>query len=287
MNRRGICLGGLALAAMPSIAQAECSRAGGRFVGRLLFLRYKQGIFQLKEPFGFIDGCGKRWQAPTEALTDGASIPSIAQLFTGDPYSGPYLDAAVVHDWYCAVRTEPHVAVHQMFYNGMIAAGVGATLAMSMYVGVCWRGPKWDELTIQNNRLRMQSNPRSFIKPPPPPQPPSPPPAMAAQEPPPPSPDQNVLEQARIYRQQGQPSLADEALFYYERQAAAYDAYLRRQAEIERENARYLREAEERRLLKVQQEQREIQSFRELLMQTGRGRKSLDEIAEIARDFPS
>ena len=273
--------------AYPAGANAAiCNRSNrGRFVGRLRFDRFYPDLFQLVQPYAFIDSCGKNWSAPVEALTDGASIPRVAQMFIGDPYSGPYLNAAVIHDWFCAVRTEPYPEVHRMFYNAMIASSVGDTLAQIMYTAVCWKGPKWDSLTVQNNRLRLRQDPASFIKSLPPPAPP--PPLPAAPEMPPEPPDLSLVSESRLAFAAGYTEQAEALLSRFESQSVAYNDYLKReevQKSSAQEMARQYRAAE---ASKEDERRREVAQFQALLAATLQGDKSLNEVATIAGNFPT
>jgi hypothetical protein len=288
LNRRDLLSGMIVPFALPVDAKAAiCSRIDrGRYVGRLRFGRYYPNLFQLIEPYAFIDSCGKNWSAPVEALTDGASIPRVAQIFVGDPYSGPYLDAAVIHDWFCAVRTEPYEEVHRMFYNAMIVSQVGETLAQIMYTAVCWKGPKWDNLTVQNNRLRMRQNPTSFIKSPPLPAPP-PPPMPTPFEVPPEQPDLNILAESRRALAANDTARAGDLLSLFETQSTAYDSYVQKK-EFEQSDKIAIENSYRARLASEEAEkQKEIQKFQALLVETSRGNKSLDEIAIIASNFPT
>ena len=43
---------------------------------------------------------------PETYLTDGASIPRLASMIVGSPWSGKYPRAAVIHDWLCSSEGE-------------------------------------------------------------------------------------------------------------------------------------------------------------------------------------
>ncbi len=95
----------------------------------------------LQEAFSFTDAHCRVWSVPKLAVADGASIPRSLWSAVGSPLTGPYRNAAIIHDWYCAVRTRPWQDVHQMFYDAMIASNVPATKAKLMYFGVRVGGP--------------------------------------------------------------------------------------------------------------------------------------------------
>ena len=108
--------------------------------------------FRVVETFIFIDDNGKRWEAPTDTLTDGASIPQLFLTFTGGQLSKDFRAAAVVHDAYCGVANkgtkpyhiEPWQRVHRMFYEGCLASGASKLKALTMYAAVRLGGPRWE-----------------------------------------------------------------------------------------------------------------------------------------------
>jgi hypothetical protein len=108
----------------------------------------------LEKPLSFQDSHCITWSAPKGATVDGASIPSFLWSIVGGPFEGRYRDGSVIHDWYCDRRTVPWKAVHRMFYDAMIASGVGETRAKIMYAAVYYGGPRWSDITVTNNRLR-------------------------------------------------------------------------------------------------------------------------------------
>jgi hypothetical protein len=115
----------------------------GTFSGGLHFEWLKDGRnMRLLTPFGYTDPSGREWDVPPGAITDGASIPRVLWAFAG-PFEGQYRDAAVVHDFFCVVRTRTWRDTHQMFYSAMRAAGVDAVTAKTMYGAVYYFGPRW------------------------------------------------------------------------------------------------------------------------------------------------
>ena len=108
---------------------------------------------QLLEPFAFVDDAGLRWEVPSHAIVDGASIPKPLWSLIGGPFEGPYRDASIVHDWYCDVRSRPWRDVHRMFHAAMIASAVSPYFARLLYAGVYMGGPRWSETTVANAAL--------------------------------------------------------------------------------------------------------------------------------------
>jgi hypothetical protein len=130
----------IALGWMPE----SCSSSGGRFEGELKFEWITEGTMELLAPYAYIDADGKRWDARLPLQTDGASIPSVFWSVVGSPFTGDYLPAAVVHDWYCVHKTEPWEDVHRMFYQACLTAGVGEVKAKVLYAAVYHFGPRWE-----------------------------------------------------------------------------------------------------------------------------------------------
>ena len=79
---------------------------------------------------------------PAGAKTDGASIPRILWL-TYPPFTGKYRQAAVVHDYYCQLRSRTWKDTHKVFYDAMRTSGVPEKTAKIMYGAVYGFGPRW------------------------------------------------------------------------------------------------------------------------------------------------
>lgn len=119
----------------------------GQFEGpfQLQFLNEKPGDrrMQLLQDVSYRDPSGKAWTAPKGYATDGASIPRALWSILGGPFDGPYRQAAVIHDYYCDIKTESSKDVHRIFYYAARASGVGERMAKVLYGGVLAGGPKW------------------------------------------------------------------------------------------------------------------------------------------------
>lgn len=126
------------------------SQENGKFVGTPVILeQHPTGVpkpFKLFREVVYTDPSGNDWRVPSGSFTDGATIPWLAELITGDNYSGPYLAAAVVHDFYCCIQTRDHIKTHHNFYYGMRADNTDGWLAWLMYAAVRLGGPTWSEL---------------------------------------------------------------------------------------------------------------------------------------------
>jgi hypothetical protein len=139
------------LIAAPAPATAESLRwmapAGpqhwGQFSGDIVAKFLADGrVMQLEKSFTYTGPDGRKWPVPVGATTDGASVPP-AFWFAYPPYSGPYRAAAIMHDYYCTIRTRSSRATHKAFYTAMRAAGVPARSARTLYIAVVRFGPQW------------------------------------------------------------------------------------------------------------------------------------------------
>jgi hypothetical protein len=83
---------------------------------------------------------------PAGFVSDGASVPR--RLWKWFPPFGKYLEAAVVHDWFCVLGHAGEspinsVVAAKVFREAMIACGVGRTKRNAMYFAVRVGGPKF------------------------------------------------------------------------------------------------------------------------------------------------
>ena len=95
-------------------------------------------------PLSYFTQAGTEWPVPVGSWLDGASIPQAFWSVIGGPFSGLYLEASVVHDYYCDHRVRQWRDVHRMFYEAMLCRGVGSFRAKVMYYAVYRFGPRWD-----------------------------------------------------------------------------------------------------------------------------------------------
>ena len=134
---------GPGLAALPAAGQTT-----GYFEGQLVveWLENESGPdrdMQLVEPFAFHDGRGYEWSVPAGAVVNGASIPRLLWPILGSPFVGDYRQASVVHDHFCTLKNRRWQAVHRMFYDALLASGVGGLFAKILYGAVWAGGPRW------------------------------------------------------------------------------------------------------------------------------------------------
>jgi hypothetical protein len=124
--------------------------SNGRFVGELAIRPVGDGVhWELVKEFGFVDKRDLRWMVPQKARTDGASIPQALWSIVGSPFTGKYVQASVIHDWYCDRRCRKWQDVHRVFYEAMLVSGVSEIKAKIMYAG-----PRWGDTVVHNSNLR-------------------------------------------------------------------------------------------------------------------------------------
>jgi hypothetical protein len=109
--------------------------------------------FRLESDFRFRDPNGLLWKTPAQKEVDGASIPQPFWSFIGGPFEGKYINASVIHDYYCDAKTRTSHDTHRAFYYGMRASNVSEWKAKFMYWAVATFGPDW----ILTNRIIFNS----------------------------------------------------------------------------------------------------------------------------------
>jgi hypothetical protein len=127
-------------------------RTYGNFDGRVTATWADDGRnMTLERDFAFIDKSGKRWNAPTGSVINGASIPRIFWSVIGGPFEGKFRNAAVVHDAVCGAQAESWQEAHRMFYDAMRCSRVGHGKAQTMYWAVYQFGPRWERVPINRD----------------------------------------------------------------------------------------------------------------------------------------
>lgn len=93
---------------------------------------------RLLEEFIFEDSSGKKWNAPSGSVIDGASIPASLWSVVGSPYTGNYRRASILHDVACdrAKTPKEREAADKMFYEACIVGGCSINQARLLYAGV-------------------------------------------------------------------------------------------------------------------------------------------------------
>ncbi len=100
---------------------------------------------ELVEPFIFCDSKGKEWVGHIGDKANGTSYPKVLWSISGGPWSTKSRWPAIIHDIYCGRRDEPWQAVHRMFGEALLVAGVKPSRAKFEFNMVWQFGPRWDE----------------------------------------------------------------------------------------------------------------------------------------------
>jgi hypothetical protein len=90
---------------------------------------------------------------PAGFITDLASIPRF--FWRVYPRSGPWNEAAVLHDWLYNQQTVTRLRADELFREGMLWLGVSPTTARNMYLGCRIGG--WKPWAEHANRTERQA----------------------------------------------------------------------------------------------------------------------------------
>ncbi|WP_393936236.1 DUF1353 domain-containing protein [Aeromonas rivipollensis] len=110
--------------------------------------------FTLDSNFRFRDPNGVMWTTPSGTEVDGASIPQALWSLIGGPFEGSYINASVIHDYFCKTKEKTSHDTHRNFYYGMRATNVPEWKAKLMYWAVETFGPSW---TLERKVVFKQS----------------------------------------------------------------------------------------------------------------------------------
>lgn len=139
--------GMLLSAALVAQASAQSQEYFGKFLdslrGAFNIAAKPRPTFKLENEFRFDDPNGLQWIAPAGIEVDGASIPQVFWSLVGGPFEGEYINASVIHDFYCRAKSRTAHDTHRNFYYGMRASGVPEWKATYMYWAVSTFGPDW------------------------------------------------------------------------------------------------------------------------------------------------
>ena len=98
----------------------------------------------LERSFGYeSDILGTHVVVPVGFESDGASVPS-ALHWLYHPF-GRYLEAAVVHDWFCITHNVDSVTAAKVFREAMQVCGVSWWRRNKMFFAVRWFGPQFKQ----------------------------------------------------------------------------------------------------------------------------------------------
>jgi hypothetical protein len=134
----------------PSIAPKI---GGGKFNSDpIVSLHSTDRSLTLIKDLKYVQTNGLEWAVPAGTISDGASIPKIFWSFIGGPLDGPYRSGAIIHDYYCDVRSRTWQDTHLVFLDAMLCNGTARADALKMYYAVYGFGPRWNIQTICNTR---------------------------------------------------------------------------------------------------------------------------------------
>ena len=156
----------------------ELASVSAGYYGEILLKPLKDGRnMQVAQPFGFVDSQARKWDVPSGTVTDGASIPRVFWSIIGSPFTGKYLQAAVIHDHYCNAKNRSWMDTHDVFYELMIASGEVKQSALLMWAAVYRFGPRWlrsesvcwgtcagDESYVENMEIQPTYSEAEFLK---------------------------------------------------------------------------------------------------------------------------
>lgn len=96
------------------------------------------GKYRLVEPMKIM-----RYVVPAGFITDGASIPRFFWSLVGSPFTGKYVEVAILHDYlYSGAIDISFKEANRIFYKGMRKADVNKVKAYLMYKAVSFFGKK-------------------------------------------------------------------------------------------------------------------------------------------------
>ena len=128
---------------------------GDRFSSDTIPIKKLPGFnkyFVSEKEFSYVDKNEETWTAPTNTVTDGASIPPYCYSIVGQPFDPQFLGAALIHDAYTARANRDGASYHQgtwqraneVFYEACLKGGTPAWKAKVMYYAVMVGLPdKW------------------------------------------------------------------------------------------------------------------------------------------------
>ena len=121
------------------------TQLGGQFIGSLVAQWEDVDHHQMRllDDFGYIDFKAKTWLVPKGSLIDDSSVPTSLWAQAGAPLTGPYRQAAVIHNHYCTYKKENWFAVHRMFYEACLTAGLPEVKAKVLFAGLFATGQRW------------------------------------------------------------------------------------------------------------------------------------------------
>lgn len=130
-------------------------------------VRYLGGdLWRLEEQFTYHVGSDDSTDViviPVGFETDFASIPKFLQGWY--PKAGPYLPAAIVHDYLCVTKTRSSQAAAAIFLEAMEVLKIPRLRRYAFFYAVLWFGPQFEaqplaELSERLERRRQELDPQ-------------------------------------------------------------------------------------------------------------------------------
>lgn len=91
---------------------------------------------------------------PRGYVWNGASIPKVVRPLIGSPFDGPFVTAALLHDFLYETHGASRTYADQLFHAELLTQGAGAVRAYTMYSAVRMFGAEnYNEKSIWNRFL--------------------------------------------------------------------------------------------------------------------------------------
>lgn len=143
------------MTSMPAAAKPQSGVAKPHFSGTVSFQFVGPQQVKVLNDFYYVDAKGETWSVPKDSVSDGASIPRIFWTTFGPPFSGEWMNAALIHDIYCDVPRRSRRDVNRVFHEALLTSGVDKVRARLMYLAVEVGAPRWNEQTTKNIVVAM------------------------------------------------------------------------------------------------------------------------------------
>lgn len=130
----------------------DSNRGCGRFEGTpsVQFLRGGSRV-RILDDFVYVDPDGRRWVAPRNLVSDGASIPRLAWDSIGPPIGGPYFFAALQHDARYRLGDCTKEEADLILWDAALCGGTSQTIALIIAQAVAIGG---GDAWFENERKR-------------------------------------------------------------------------------------------------------------------------------------
>lgn len=108
-----------------------------KFSGNIKSERIEDKKIKLLEEFYFIDKRNIKWKVPVNFVSDGATLKMFQHVpGVGHPLDGDFLEASVVHDYYCNTKERSQKDTHRAFREALELDGVSYFKRWAMWLAV-------------------------------------------------------------------------------------------------------------------------------------------------------